>query len=120
MVPLTADLSAFDDNGKHMIALLVQAAEVMDDLYWQQSWRRPAPRCWRKAPDAATRALVELNFGPWDRLNEDTPLRRRHRPASAGRAFYPADMTKDEFEQADAARTRPRWYTLLRRDAPAS
>ena len=38
VVPLKADLSGFDENGKRMIALLVQAAQVMDDLYWQQSW----------------------------------------------------------------------------------
>ena len=37
-VPLKADLSAFDDEGKRMIANLVQAAQVTDDLYWQQSW----------------------------------------------------------------------------------
>ena len=54
VVPLTADLSTFDDNGKHMIALLVQAAEVMDDLYWRQSWPDKAGLLAR-APDAATR-----------------------------------------------------------------
>ena len=30
VVPLKADLSGFDENGKRMIALLVQAAQVMD------------------------------------------------------------------------------------------
>src|SRR5690606_3506810 len=37
-VALEADLSAFDEDGKRMIALLVQASQVMDDLYWKQSW----------------------------------------------------------------------------------
>jgi len=115
VVPLTADLSAFDDKGKRMLALLVQAAEVMDDLYWQQSWPDKAGLLAR-APDAATRALLEWNFGPWDRLNEDTPLLPGIGPRPPGAQFYPQDMTKAEFEQA-ALPDKTSGYTLLRRDA---
>ena len=50
-VPLKTDLSAFDDEGKRMLALLVQASEVMDDLYWQQSWPDKAGLL-AKAPEA--------------------------------------------------------------------
>ena len=99
VVPLKADLSAFDDNGKHMIALLVQASEVMNDLYWQQSWPDKAALL-ANAPDEATRALIDLNFGPWDRLVEDTPLLPGIGPRPPGGVFYPQDMSKQEFEQA--------------------
>ena len=116
VVPLTADLSAFDDNGKHMIALLVQASEVMNDLYWQQSWSGDRAALLARAPDDATRALVELNFGPWDRLNEDTPLLEGIGPRPPGSTFYPADMTKEQFEQADL-KDKTSWYTLLHRDS---
>jgi hypothetical protein len=114
-VPLKADLSAFDDEAKRMLALLVQASEVMDDLYWQQSWPDKAGLL-AKAPDAATRDLLAMNFGPWDRLNEDTPILPGIGPRPVGGVFYPADMTKDEFENADLA-DKASWYTLLRRDA---
>jgi len=114
-VPLKADLSAFDENGKRMLALLVQASEVMDDLYWRQSWPDKAGLL-AKAPDAATRDLLEANFGPWDRLNEDAPIVPGIGPRPAGGVFYPADMAKDEFENADLA-DKASWYTLLRRDA---
>ena len=113
-VPLKADLSAFDDEGKRMLALLVQASEAMDDLYWQQSWPDKAGLL-AKAPDAATKQLLEMNFGPWDRLNEDTPILPGIGPRPVGGVFYPADMTKDEFENADLA-DKASWYTLLRRD----
>ena len=113
-VPLTADLSAFDDKGKRMIALLVQAAQVMDDLYWRQSWPDKAALLAR-APDAATRTLIDLNFGPWDRLNEDTPLLPGVGPRPPGAQFYPQDMTKAEFEQAPLP-DKTSGYTLLRRD----
>lgn len=116
VVPLKADLSGFDENGKRMIALLVQAAQVMDDLYWQQSWDGDRAALLQRAPDAGTRDLVALNFGPWDRLNEDKPLLEGIGPRPPGATFYPADMTTQEFEQAELA-DKAAWYTLLRRDA---
>src|SRR5690349_7346492 len=53
-VPLKADLSAFDADGKRMIALLVQASQVMDDLYWKQSWDGDREVLLARAPDLAT------------------------------------------------------------------
>ena len=116
VVPLKADLSAFDDNGRQMLALLVQAASVTNDLYWRQSWGGDRASLLAKAPDDATRQLIELNFGPWDRLNEDTPLLPGAGPRPPGSTFYPLDMTKDEFEKSDL-KDKTSWYTLLRRDA---
>ena len=115
-VPLKADLSAFDADGKRMISLLVQASEVMNDLYWKQSWDGDRDALLAKAPDEATRALISLNFGPWDRLNGDTPLLPGIGPRPAGATYYPLDMGKQEFEQADLP-DKTSWYTLLRRDA---
>ena len=115
VVPLTADLSAFDEDGKRMIALLVQASQVMDDLFWQQSWSGDREALLARAPDDATRELVRINYGPWDRLNADTPLLDGIGPRPPGGMFYPADMTKAEFEAAELA-GKTSWYTLLRRD----
>ncbi len=115
VVPLTADLSAFDEDGKRMIALLVEASQVMDDLFWQQSWSGDREALLARAPDDATRELVRINYGPWDRLNADTPLLEGVGPRPPGGMFYPADMTKAEFEEADLA-DKASWYTLLRRD----
>ena len=115
VVPLKADLSAFDADGKRMIALLVQASEVMNDIYWKQSWDGDRAALLAKAPDDATRDLVQLNFGPWDRLNGDTPLIEGIGARPAGATFYPTDMSKQEFEQADLP-DKTSWYTLLRRD----
>src|SRR5690606_23323029 len=65
-VPLEADLSAFDDDGKRMIALLVRASQVMDEIYWKQSWDGDREVLLARAPDTATRDWIELNFGPWE------------------------------------------------------
>src|SRR5688572_23895646 len=115
VVPLKADLSGFDDAGKRMIAKLVQASEVMNDIYWKQSWDGDRAALLARAPDAATRELVEVNFGPWDRLNEDTPIIDGVEARPPGGPFYPADMSKAEFEAA-ALPDKTSNYTLLRRD----
>ena len=114
-VPLTADLSAFDAQDKQMIALLVQAAQVMDSLYWQQGWGDRAALMAR-ITDPALRHLAELNYGPWDRLNNDVSFVDGIGARPAGSTFYPADMGKQEFEAA-ALPDKTSWYTLLRRDA---
>ena len=115
VVSLTADLSAFDARGKQMIAKLVEAAAVMDDLWWQQSWDGERDALLARAPDDATRELVRINYGPWDRLNEDTPFIEGVPPRPPGGTFYPVDMSKTAFAAADLpAKTSN--YTLLRRE----
>ena len=114
-VSLKADLSAFDEQDKQMIALLIQASEVMNALYWQQSWGDKEALL-AKISDQETRRLAEVNFGPWDRLNNDTPFVEGVGPRPPAATFYPADMSKEEFEAA-ALRDKTSWYTLLRRDA---
>jgi hypothetical protein len=113
-VPLTADLSGFDERGKQMIALLVQASEEMDTLFWKQSYAN-RDELLAKVDDPAVRDFIEQNFGPWDRVNADTPFVDGVGPRPPGGEFYPADMTKEEFAAADIA-DKSSWYTLLRRD----
>ena len=115
VVPLKADLSRFDENTRRMIALLVEASDVTNDLYWKQSWDGDRAALLARAPDAATRELAEINFGPWDRLNEDTPFIDGVGPRPPGGPFYPADMTKAEFEAAQLP-DKTSNYTLLRRE----
>lgn len=115
LVPLKADLSRFDDDGKRMIARLVEASQVMDEIYWKQSWEGDRAALLARAPDAPTRELAQINFGPWDRLNEDTPFIDGVGPRPPGGPFYPADMTKQEFEAAQLP-DKTSNYTLLRRE----
>ena len=51
--------------------------------------------------------FANINYGPWDRLDDNASVRRRASARSrAGAQFYPADMTKEEFEAAQPRRTR--------------
>jgi hypothetical protein len=114
-VKLTADLSKFDAKQKKMIALLVEAADSMNAIYWQQSWGDKGALM-QKITDPATREFAEINYGPWDRLNNDKSFVDGIGERPAGAQFYPADMTKEQFEQSPL-KDKTALYTLLRRDA---
>jgi hypothetical protein len=114
-VKLTADLSGLDADQKKMLGLLIDAADVTNAIYWQQSWGDKAVLM-AKIADPDVRAFAELNYGPWDRLDNDRPFVAGIDPRPAGAQFYPADMSKAEFEQADL-KDKASLYTLLRRDA---
>ncbi|MEO8998140.1 MAG: Zn-dependent hydrolase [Rhodanobacter sp.] len=114
-VKLTADLSAFDAKQKKMIALLVEAADSMNAIYWQQAWG-DKDALLQKIGDPATREFAEINYGPWDRLDNDQPFVKGIGARPAGAQFYPADMSKEEFEKSSLT-DKTGLYTLLRRDA---
>src|SRR5262245_34731815 len=53
-VPLKADLSHLDENTRRMVAKLVQAADLMNELTWKQSWDGDRTTLLAQAPDDAT------------------------------------------------------------------
>src|SRR5436190_13891841 len=114
-VPLKADLSGFSDNDRMMIALLVQASQVMDNIYWEQNNSFERELFLKEIKDPAQRELVELNYGPWDRLNDDQVFVERMGPRPPGVGFYPNDMSKEEFEKAKLP-DKDGWYSVIRRD----
>ena len=120
-VRLTADLSALSDRERRMLPLLIRAAQQMDTVFWQQVY--PARDSLLAAVhDSATQAYVRLNYGPWDRLDDNRPFVPGVGPRPAGAAFYPSDMTKEEFEAAAkvspaAGASLRSLYTLVRRDS---
>ena len=114
-VSLGADLSGYSANQKQMLVKLIEAAQIMDDLYWQQAYGdRDALLAGIK--DETTRHFTEINYGPWDRLNGDQPFVAGIGRKPAGANFYPADMSKDEFAKANLP-DKAGLYTLLRRDS---
>ncbi len=114
-VSLTADLSGFDDRQKQMLVKLVEASRIMDDLFWQQTYGDKQTLL-DSIKDPDTRRFAEINYGPWDRLNGDQPFVAGVGKKPLGANFYPADMTKQEFESAKLP-GKDGLYTLIRRDS---
>lgn len=114
-VTLTADLSRLGEGDRQAIALLLQAGEVMDALFWKQVWGDKEALL-KGIADPATRRFVEINYGPWDRLDADRPFVEGIGARPPGAQFYPADMSKEEFAAADLP-GKDSLYTVIRRDA---
>ncbi|MCV2884816.1 Zn-dependent hydrolase [Aestuariibacter sp. AA17] len=99
-VTLEADLSHLSDNQKKMVALLIDASKIMDDLFWKQAYGGDKNAFLSAFDNDKLRAFADINYGPWDRLNGDKPFLKGVDEKPLGAQFYPADMTKEEFEKA--------------------
>ncbi len=111
---LKADLSALSLDQKKMLTLLFKTAQIMDDIYWQQTWG-DKQKLLSAIEDDALRQFVLINYGPWERLNNNQPFIRGIGPKPKGAQFYPEDMTLGEFEALDNPH-KSDLYTLIRRD----
>ena len=100
-VPLTADLSHLSDNQKQMLSKLIDASEIMDDLFWKQAFFGDKKAFLQQFSDEELKAFAAINYGPWDRLNGDAPYLSGYGEKAAGAEFYPQDMTKAEFAAAE-------------------
>lgn len=94
---LKADLSHLSSNQKEMLKLLIEASEIMDDLFWQQAYG-DRTRFLASIKDADVRRFADINYGPWDRLDGDKTFLSGYSEKPLGARFYPADMSKEEFE----------------------
>lgn len=113
-VKLTADLSHLSEKQKKMIALLIKVGEVMDELFWKQAYGDKTDLI-SKINHPYTKKFAKINYGPWDRLDNNKPFVEGVGPKPLGANFYPPDMTKEAFEKSDLP-DKKSLYTLLRRD----
>jgi hypothetical protein len=120
-VRLTADLSHLSASERRMIPLLIDAAREMDAIFWIQTYG-DRDALLRSIQDPQVRRFAEINYGPWDRLENDQPFIPGTPPKFEGAQYYPAGMTRAEFD-AEVARGGARadslksLYTVVRRDA---
>ncbi len=113
-VKLTTDLSKLTDNERKMIPVLIKAADIMNDLFWYESYGDKTALL-NSVSDADTKTFVKINYGPWDRLDGNAPFVEGVGAKPLGANYYPKDMTKEEFEAADIE-NKSSIYNFVRRD----
>ena len=113
---LSADLGHLSDRQRHMVELLIEAAEIMDELFWLQAYPGDKDQLLAAIVDPAARKFAEINYGPWDRLNGNQPFLQGFEAKPAGANYYPTDMSKAEFEQAEFT-NKVDLYSMVRRNA---
>ncbi len=115
-VTLTADLKDLSAKERSMLGLFIDAAKEMDDLFWAQTYPGDRGKLMAGIADPNVRRFVEINYGPWDRLEGNEPFVPGVGAKPPGAGFYPLDMTKQEFERADLP-GKTGEYSVIRRDA---
>lgn len=113
-VKLTTNLNLLTPNERQVLPLLIQAAEIMDHLFWKQVYpNRDSLK--NTIKDEKTKQFIDINYGPWDRLNGDKPFVHGVGPKPDGGTFYPTDMTKAELESANI-KDKFGLYSVIRRE----
>jgi hypothetical protein len=110
------DLDRLSENESKILPLLLQAAEAMDMPYWIQEYGDPTPLL-DSISDEITRKYLRINYGPWDRMHKDEPIIDGIGEKPSGANYYPADITREEFDAAAAnnpAMKSP--FTMIRRE----
>lgn len=120
----------FDDTSlepweRKVLAKLIQASDVMHEIFAQQvsprtaEWWSALARAGGAGQEAAL-AYFDIMVGPWDRLEHNAPfLDVGPKPAGAG--FYPPDLTGEELDAWVAAHPEDAeaftgYFTVIRRE----
>ncbi len=111
---LTADISHLNDKEKEMLKLLFKAAKIMDDIFWLENVG-DKEEFLSGIKDPATKRFAEINYGPWDEMDDLKVFVKGYGAKPRGAEFYPKDMTKEEFEAFDDP-NKSSLYTIIKRD----
>ena len=121
-IDMATDTSFLNAEEREVVNLLNQAALLMSEIYKRQT--TPGYDQLRAQVvaqnDPHTLEMFDAFFGAWDPINDDKPF-FGDKPKPAGAGFYPADLSKEEFDRYLAAHpneaealTDP--YTVVKRD----
>ena len=111
---LTSDLSLLTEKEKQMLPLLIEAAQITDEIFWIQAFG-DKNAVLDSAKDEFTKKFVMINYGPWETLDDNKPFIASYGEKPLGANFYPKDMTKEEFE-AFEHKDKTNAYSMIRRD----
>jgi len=113
-VKLSTNLNALTANQRKVLPLLIQAAKIMDELFWKQTYPQRDSLI-AATKDEKTTAFIKINYGPWDRLNGDKPFIAGIGAKPQGATFYPAGMSKAELEKSDL-KDKFNPYSVIQKD----
>ena len=104
---------ALSDNDKKIVSLFRQAGEIIDGLFWKQTFGDKTAI--DALPDGPAKAYAMINYGPWDHLDNNAPFIEGYGEKPLGCQYYPQDMTMEEWEAFDDP-DKLSLYTVIRRD----
>ncbi len=113
-VKLNGNIDSLPESEKKILKLLIETGKIVDKIYRKQT-TFDVDSIFPQISDPDVKKLYEINYGPWDRMNNHKSFVAGIPDKPKGANFYPADITKSEFEAFENAQKTSR-YTLIRRD----
>lgn len=110
---LTTDINQLSAKEKQMIPLLIRAADLMNACFWYEAYGDRS-ELMDKIADKDLKKFVDINYGPWDRLNGNQPFIDGVGAKPAGANYYPKDITKEEVTNSKLEKISD-LYTFVRR-----
>jgi hypothetical protein len=115
-VKLTTNINELSVSERQILPLLIQAAQIMNELYWKQVYPQ-RDSLLNTIKDEKTKAFFLINYGPWDRLNGDKPFVAGVGPKPDALNFYPTGMTKETLKNSDV-KDKYGAYSIVREETP--
>lgn len=123
-IDMAVETGFLTDEEKAVLNKLIEVGGYMSEIYLRQrSENNPAVRAEIAASDLANKDqlldMFDLHFGPWDTIADNHPF-YGDTEMPEGAAFYPADITRDEFNAWIEAHPEDKeaftsLYTVIRR-----
>ena len=119
-VKLTTDLSHTTPQNRQMLNLLIEAGKEMESVFWMQAYG-DREEFLSVIDDEKLKQHAMINYGPWERLQDNRPFIDGFSTKPKGANFYPSDITADEFQEhiknnPEEAESFKSLYTVIRRD----
>ena len=114
VVEVTSPLyDALSENDKKIVALFREAADIMDGLFWKQTFGDKSKI--ENLPEGSAKTYAMINYGAWDHLDDNKPFLEGYGEKPLGCQYYPQDMTMEEWA-AFKDEDKSSLYTVIRRD----
>ncbi|KAN0003519.1 hypothetical protein ACTFIZ_009678 [Dictyostelium cf. discoideum] len=115
VISLDKDISYLSKNDKLMVEILFNASKIVDDIFWKQTLGKTEQQFLINYKDKDIGEYCSINYGPWDRLNNDNSFIDGIGKKPPTLNFYPLDITEHEFDKFNNSLKKSS-YTVLRRD----
>ncbi len=117
-VELKSDLvNNLTENEKQIVKIFFEIGQIADNLFWKQTFGDKAAL--EAIQDEHAREFAMIQYGAWDRLDNNKPFLPGYGEKPATCHYYPQDITLEEFEAFNDP-NKSSWYTVIRRNEDGS
>lgn len=111
-ITLSSDISGLSPEEITALGFMMEAAKHADNIFWMQSYGHK-DSVLSRTEDETLKNFMMLNYGPWDRLNDNAPFVEGIGPKPAGSTFYPVGVSKEKLDSAYFGRAMDPYSVIL-------